>query len=129
MNLRRIGMAAVSYALCVALAECTVGNESFPVHFWYFTATPAWQWSVPVHALGFAWIVIMNLINGGILYRAVLSSWVFFILAETFNLTVLRCFSYAGNVAISLAVILALYLVLCAMTILLLRTGMPRSGT
>lgn len=118
----RVVRALIVYTSLVVTSELTFGRQSFPVHFWYFTTTPAWAWSVPVHGLGFLWVAWVTRQASAL--RATLLALSYFVLAETLNFTVLRLFTYEasplGEVG-SLIAILGLYTVLCTLVVALLR--------
>ena len=117
--------ALAAYAVMVVAAEIVMGNPRFPAHLWKFTAIPAWQWSLPVHLLGFAVILLWTLL---LIDRpaaiSAAASTVFFIAAETLNLLYFNFFTYGGPVfgtAASFGGILFLYLILCSGTVWNLR--------
>ncbi len=113
------------YAAAVFIAEITLGSAEFPLHFWYFSGMPAWQWSVPVHGAGFLWIALWTRAlrsHPAILSMAV--SWAFFIAAETINRFCLLLFDYSSEtlgIEASFSAVLALYAMLCAVIVYTLR--------
>lgn len=125
---RMLPVASV-YAGLVALAELTFGNPAFPAALWSFPGLPAYSWSIPVHAVGFVWLVLVNgLFCHKPLYAPILASLGFFFVAELANLFVFQYFAYTsiepfGSYPAFLAVIL-LYAFLCAFCSFLLRKVM-----
>jgi hypothetical protein len=108
---------ACIYAAAIFVAEITLGNEGFPLHFWHFTAIPAWPWSVPVHGAGFLWITLWSrALRNRPAPLSIAISWIFFIAAETVNRSWLKLFDYSAmpfGATASFAAVLVLYLLLC----------------
>ena len=122
---KRIIQTCAAYGIVVFCSEIILGNPRFPLRLWEFTAIPAWQWSLPVHLLGFAVILLWTLllIDRPAAISAAVST-VFFIAAETLNLLYFNFFTYGGPVfgtAASFGGILFLYLILCSGTVWNLR--------
>lgn len=120
---------AFAYISAIFIAEMTLGNAAFPLHFWYFTNITAWQWSVPVHGAGFLWIVLWSrALRGRPAYISISVSWAFFAAAETINRFWLMLFDYSdgplGTIASFLAV-LVLYALLCGTVVYGMRVFVP----
>ena len=118
--------AALVYGLLVFLAEMTLGNPEFPVHLWAFHTLPAWRWSVPVHLFGFLWLAFWNRrLASKKMFWPILTGVYFFLAAETLNGFVFNYFEYAqqpfGGAVGSFWIVIALYAVLCAVSVHLLR--------
>lgn len=130
--MRNILLIACAYASAVLASELTLGSAAFPLHFWYFGNTPAWQWSVPVHLAGFLWITLWNraLINRPAVLPF-LASWAFFAGAETANLLALGLFEYSPEPLgrrVSFLAVLVLYGMLCAACVYALRRYVFKAG-
>jgi hypothetical protein len=117
---------AFLYSGLIAFAEVSFGSLTFPMTLWSFREIPAYSWSVPVHAAGFAVLVLTNRLSfRKPLYAPVLASLSFFFIAELANLAFFKYFEYTqlkplGPYPAFLAVIL-LYASLCWFCSLLLR--------
>ena len=120
---------ACAYAAAIFTTEMTLGNPDFPLHLWHFTAVPAWQWSVPVHAAGFLWIAFWSRVLRD--RPAILSfgvSWTFFVSAETINRTMLGFFDYSSEPFgsnVSFTTVLILYAILCVAVMYAIRRYGP----
>jgi len=119
-----IGIACI-YAAAIAVAENTLGSAEFPLHFWYFDRIPAWQWSMPVHAAGFLWVLLWTrTLRTRPALLSTIVSWAFFIIAEALNCCCLKLFNYGSEpfgVGGSFMAVLALYGVLCGVMVYAVR--------
>jgi len=118
-------LTAIFYVFSVGISELTLGNPNFPVTIWWFTEIPGWTWSLPVHAIGFLFILA---VNGWFERKHILApvtvTTLFFFLAESANWYCFHFFQYGphpfGPTA-SFWIVIALYAVLCTLCSLLLR--------
>ncbi|MDD5712676.1 MAG: hypothetical protein PHY31_07965 [Smithellaceae bacterium] len=125
MQSKNILSTFVVYAIMVFLAEITLGNPRFLINIWTFTTVEPWQWSIPVHLLGFAWLMMVNwLLSAHALAWSILLSTLFFLAAEFLNWSVFGFFTYADyplGTSFSFWVVILLYACLAATCSLLLR--------
>ncbi len=129
----RILAAAIFFALAVTVGELTFGNPDFPVTVWRFEKIPAWQWSLPVHAAGFLWILAcQRWFSRHPAAVPVLLGTLFFLAGESLNWFVFRFFAYGGETPaeqmISFWLVILMYAALCAAVVWLLRIGGTRSS-
>jgi hypothetical protein len=114
-----------AYAASIAVAELTLGNKHFPFHLWVYEEVSPITWSLPIHLVGFFWIIIWNyLLRNKTFILAVLTGMLFFAVAEWVNYSYLHWFEYTGGSLGrpgALILILLLYLILCTCTIYILR--------
>ena len=121
----KIIKSAVFFGVMIFIGEITLGNPDFPITLWKFEKISCWQWSVPVHAAGFIWMLFWNkiFINRNIILP-ILFSTLFFTAGETANWFVFNFFKYMENPfgAIgSFWIIILLYLGLCSMSCIIIR--------
>ena len=119
------------YFFLVVIAEVTFGNPDFPITIWQFDRISAWQWSVPVHAVGFIWLFLCNwLFYDRSIRIPVVASTLYFLLCETANWWIFDFFVYEAypvgeaypfGRAASFWLIILLYTLLCTATSLILR--------
>jgi hypothetical protein len=119
------------YAFLVVISEVTLGNPEFPITVWRFVTIPTWQWSVPVHAIGFILLFFFNwLFYDKSIRIPIIASILYFLICETANWYIFHFFVYepypAGEAlpigaAGSFWFIILLYTALCTATSLLLR--------
>lgn len=113
------------YIFSVVIAEATLGNPEFPLTVWRFVSIPAWQWSVPVHAIGLIWLFFCNQLYYDRSIRIpIIASTLYFLACEIANWSIFHFFVYepypAGEAG-SFWLIILLYTVLCTATSLMLR--------
>lgn len=124
---RKIIFTGLLFGIMVFIGEITLGNPGFPIHIYYFDKIPVWTWSVPVHVLGFVWIVFWN--NRFIkkpIFVPVVFSITFFTLCEILNLSVLKLFKYSDyplGPMFSFFMVIFLYVILCTINSIILRFG------
>jgi|GEM_PF-2165576 len=121
----RLLLIACACAAAIIIAENTVGNAGFPLCFWYFDMTPAWQWSLPVHGSGFIWAAAWTFaLRRRPAVLSMIISWIFFIASEIINRFWLMLFDYSQEpfgVNFSFVAVLFLYAVLCVLVVYTLR--------
>ena len=61
-GLQEILVAFIVYSILVSAAELTFGNPKFIFNLWTFENIDPWKWSLPVHFIGFFWILLVNAI-------------------------------------------------------------------
>ncbi len=132
MDMRDIFRGALVFVAALIIGEFTFGNPDFVWTVWYFPEVPPWQWSVPVHAAGFAWMLLcLRLFRNRTLAGPVLLSTLFFFGGESLNWCVLEVFQYGGQSEgariVSFWVVIGMYLFLCTVTLLVLRRGRWRA--
>lgn len=120
-----VALIFIAYSWAVIIAEMTIGNPEFPVSVWRFTVVAPWQWSLPIHTVGFAWIVGCHYaFRGQPLILPATASVVYFLGVESANWFYLRVFEYSdgplGRPG-SFWLIIAMYAFLCATCVHLLR--------
>jgi hypothetical protein len=115
----------IGYSWAVIIAEMTLGNPEFPLTAWRFTTVQCWQWSLPVHALGFIWILgCHHMLRGQPLVLPVVMSVLYFFGAESANWYLFRFFDYSDGPLGppgSFWLIIIMYTSLCAVCVYLLR--------
>ncbi len=125
MNPKQIRIAFLFYVFSVILSESTLGNPGFPITLWAFQKISVFYWSVPVHSIGFLWLLfwVKILRNKPILF-SILASSLFFLVMETANWFVFQFFTYEPylfGAEGSFAMIILLYVILCSVTCMILR--------
>jgi hypothetical protein len=125
MNPKQIRTAFLFYAFSVTLSESTLGNPDFPITLWAFQKISVFYWSVPVHCMGFLWLLFWakKLFNKPILFSILVSS-LFFLVMETTNWFVFQFFTYEPylfGAEGSFAIIILLYMILCSIICMILR--------
>lgn len=124
MQMRPLVIIACIYAAAIVIAEMTLGNATFPLHFWYFTNIPSWHWSVPIHGAGFIWMTLWTwALRGQPALLPISVSWAFFAAAEAANRYRLTLFDYDGPLGAeaSFAAVLVLYAALCGAVVYAMR--------
>ena len=127
MKASRIIAAAIFYSISVILAEATLGNPKFPITLWAFDNISVYKWSVPVHLLGFLWLIVWTAIlsKKHFIYPAVITT-LFFLAGETANWFLFHFFRYEetlfGSASFSFWIIICLYFLLCLFTSIILRS-------
>ncbi|HQL80820.1 MAG TPA: hypothetical protein PK307_01360 [Spirochaetota bacterium] len=125
MQMHPLIIIACIYAAAIVIAEMTLGNAAFPLHFWYFTNIPSWHWSVPVHGAGFIWMLLWTrALRGHPALLPISVSWAFFAAAEAANRYRLMLFDYGGGplgAEASFASVLVLYAALCGAVVYAMR--------
>ena len=122
----RVISAAIFYSISVILAEVTFGNPEFPFTLWVFDNISVYKWSVPVHFIGFLWLIAWSKIlsQKHFIFPAVIAT-LFFLSGETANWFLFRFFKYEenqfGSASFSFWIIIGLYFVLCLSTCIILR--------
>jgi xanthine/uracil permease len=124
---------ALFFVAALIVGELTFGNPDFILTVWYFPDTPAWQWSLPVHAVGFFWMLIcVRLFRNSTLFWPVVFSTLFFFIGESLNWYTLNIFQYGGRSEgarmVSFWTVIAMYFLLCTTVLLILRRGRWRAG-
>lgn len=125
MNPKQIRIAFLFYAFSVILSESTLGNPDFPITLWAFQKISVFYWSVPVHCIGFLWLLFWakKFFKKPFLFSILVSS-LFFLVMETANWFVFQFFTYEPflfGAEGSFATILLLYVILCSVTCMILR--------
>ncbi|MBN1532590.1 MAG: hypothetical protein JXA20_08010 [Spirochaetes bacterium] len=130
----RVVPIACAYGAAILAAELILGSAGSPLHLWHFERISPWQWSLPVHAAGFLWILAWTrLLRHRPAAVSMIASWAFFAVAETCNRFLLVLFEYGGAIlggGASLAAVLVLYALLCGAAVYALRrwASPPRAG-
>lgn len=117
MRLKPLFVILLGYTLAIVFSELTFGNSSFPLNLWSFTGVAAIQWSLPVHVVGFLWMILCTrALRYKPLSQSLWFSFAYFLVAELTNFFLLDLFKYPeGNMGRSVALIFILlsYFLLC----------------
>jgi hypothetical protein len=126
VNLKTIRTALLFYAFSVILSESTLGNPNFPITLWAFQKISVFYWSVPVHGIGFLWLLFwVKILRDKPILFSILVSSLFFLVMEMANWFVFQFFTYEPylfGAEGSFATILLLYVILCSITCMILRS-------
>jgi hypothetical protein len=125
LGLQRVLLAFIVYAILVLAAEISFGNPKFIFNLWTFETIAPWKWSMPVHLMGFLWILLANaILKDKPMIFAIMGSVLFFFAAETLNAFVFTFFVYSDRFccsAFSFWTIVVQYFCLCALCSFILR--------
>ena len=108
------------YTALIMAGELTLGNPYFLVTLWQFTAIAPWQWSLPIHAAGFLWLLLWDKLLKPLWLKVFIIS-LFFITGEFTNLLWLHYFDYTDLALVgrpgAFILVIILYLILVSISI------------